>query len=60
MAGLFDSGVMSDAQTAISLHLLGVTDPQWTNSLLSRIELLSASTGRGVSILKTMEICQRL
>lgn len=35
----FDSGVMSDAQTVISLHLLGITDPQWTNPLLSRIEL---------------------
>ncbi|WP_081411728.1 hypothetical protein [Alicyclobacillus herbarius] len=33
----FDTGAMPDAQTAICLYLLGVDDPEWTSSLLSRI-----------------------
>lgn len=34
----FDTGVMPNAQTAISLYLLGVSDPEWTLPLLRKIE----------------------
>lgn len=34
----FDTGVMADAQTVIALALLGISDADWTNPLLTRIE----------------------
>lgn len=33
----FDTGVMADAQTLISLALLGISDPDWAEPLLLRI-----------------------
>ncbi|QQE81017.1 prenyltransferase/squalene oxidase repeat-containing protein [Alicyclobacillus sp. SO9] len=41
----FDTGVMSDAQTVISLFLLGVKDSDWTDPLLRRIERKQRSDG---------------
>ena len=41
----FDTGVMSDAQTVISLYLLGVSNRQWTDPILHKIESSQRENG---------------
>ncbi|MCL6453832.1 MAG: hypothetical protein K6T78_09520 [Alicyclobacillus sp.] len=44
-AECFDTGVMADAQTLVSLALVGERDPSWTDPLIYRLQALQRDNG---------------